>query len=47
MLHGPRAYTFLQARIAVRPGERLGHWFAWSSWKSKYTRKAGVPRPRG
>ena len=32
--HGPRAYTFLQARVAVRPGGRLGHWFAWGGWKS-------------
>ena len=31
---GPRAYTFLQAREAVRPGGRLTHWFAWGGWKS-------------
>ncbi len=32
--HGPRAYTFLQARVAVRPGGRLTHWFAWGGSKS-------------
>ena len=32
--HGPRAYTRLQARVAVRPGGRLGKWFAWGGWKS-------------
>jgi hypothetical protein len=32
--HGPRAYTRLQAREAVRPGGPLGHWFVWGGWKS-------------
>jgi hypothetical protein len=32
--HGPRAYTRLQAREAVRPGGPLGHWFTWGGWKS-------------
>jgi len=32
--HGPRAYTHLQARVAARPGGRLGKWFAWGGWKS-------------
>ena len=32
--HGTRAYTFLQAREAVRPGGRLSRWFAWGGWKS-------------
>jgi hypothetical protein len=31
---GPRAYTRLHAREAVRPGGPLGHWFAWGGWKS-------------
>jgi hypothetical protein len=31
---GPRAYTQLEAREAVRPGGRLGHWFHWGGWKS-------------
>jgi hypothetical protein len=31
---GPRAYTYLQARVVVRPGGRLSQWFAWSGWKS-------------
>jgi hypothetical protein len=31
---GPRAYTFLQAREAMRPGGRLSRWFAWGGWKS-------------
>jgi hypothetical protein len=33
----PLAYTFLQARTAVRPGGRLGHWLAWGRWKSTCT----------
>ena len=32
--HGPRAYTHLQARVAVRPGGRLSKWFAWGGWKN-------------
>ena len=32
--HGPRAYTYLQARVAQRPGGRLGRWFVWGGWKS-------------
>lgn len=32
--HGPRAYTYLQARVALRPGGRLGRWFVWGGWKS-------------
>ena len=32
--NGPRAYTFLQARAAMRPGGRLGRWFAWGGWKN-------------
>jgi len=32
--HGPRAYTHLDAREAVRPGGPLSGWGAWSSWKS-------------
>jgi hypothetical protein len=35
--HGPLAYTFLQARVAVRPGGPLTHWFAWGGWKSTCT----------
>jgi hypothetical protein len=34
---GPLAYTFLQARTALRPGGRLGHWLAWGGWKSACT----------
>lgn len=33
----PLAYTFLQARTALRPGGRLGHWLAWGGWKSTCT----------
>jgi hypothetical protein len=32
--HGPRAYTLLQARVAVRPGGRLSRWNAGGGWKS-------------
>jgi hypothetical protein len=32
--NGPRAYTRLQAREAVRPGGPLGRWFAWGGWKT-------------
>jgi hypothetical protein len=32
--HGPGAYTFLQAREAVRPGGPLSRWFAWGGWAS-------------
>jgi len=32
--HGPRAYTYLQARTAARPGGRLSRWSAWGGWKS-------------
>jgi hypothetical protein len=35
--HGPRAYTRLRARVAVRPGGHLTHWFAWGGWKSTCT----------
>jgi len=31
---GPRAYTKLVARVAVRPGGRLGAWFLWGGQKS-------------
>jgi hypothetical protein len=31
--HGPRAYTRLHAREAVRPGGPLGQWFAWGAGK--------------
>ena len=34
---GPRAYTRLQAREAVRPGGPLGRWFVWGGWKSLCT----------
>ena len=30
--NGPRAYRYLEARTAVRPGGRLGPWFAWGGW---------------
>ena len=33
-LHGPRAYTHLEVREAVRPGGPLTHWSAWGGWKS-------------
>jgi hypothetical protein len=32
--HGPRAYTRLQAREAIRPGGPLSRWFAWGGWKN-------------
>jgi hypothetical protein len=32
--NGPRAYTRLEAREAVKPGGRLGRWFRWGGWKS-------------
>jgi hypothetical protein len=31
---GPRAYTQLKAREAVKPGGRLSRWFDWGGWKS-------------
>lgn len=32
--HGPRAYTQLQVREAVRPGGRLTRWGPWGGWKT-------------
>jgi hypothetical protein len=32
--NGPRAYTQLEAREALRPGGRLSKWFVWGGWKS-------------
>jgi hypothetical protein len=31
---GPRAYTRLQVRAALRPGGPLSRWFAWGGWRS-------------
>jgi len=31
---GPRVYTRLKVRVAVRPGGRLGRWFPWGGWRS-------------
>ncbi len=31
---GPSAYTRLAARVAIRPGGVLGHWFAWGGWRT-------------
>ena len=31
---GPRAYTHLQARVALRHGGHLGRWLAWGGWRS-------------
>jgi hypothetical protein len=30
---GPRAYTRLQVRAAVRPGGALSRWFFWGGWR--------------
>ena len=35
--NGPRAYTELQARVALRPGGHLSKWFVWGGWKSTCT----------
>ena len=35
--NGPRAYTRLEAREAVRPGGPLSRWFVWGGWKSTCT----------
>jgi len=30
--NSPRAYRYLEARSAVRPGGPLGRWYAWGGW---------------
>jgi hypothetical protein len=32
--NGPRAYTRLEVREALRPGGPLSRWFIWGGWKS-------------